>query len=177
MNQMRTTLDHLFLAEPPWIHLGPGETERKNWLPPSFYSREGMNVCVRQLRGKKMRATRGLMDEFGAALQFFSEFGENWRALGECLEYLDEWLPADAYVLVIEDAQEVLIDEQPSQLSALLRTLHDVGNWWATPVTDNGRFSRGAVPFHVLLCTRATAPSEVERLANCAQEEGVPVRT
>ena len=50
-----------------------------------------------------MRRLPDLMNEFGAALQFFDGFGENWHALKECLSYLDEWLPATAYVLVVSN--------------------------------------------------------------------------
>ena len=105
---MKTTLDYLFSVEPPWIYVGSGEPERRKWNPSDFYSREGTNACVRRLRGKKMRTKGGLMDEFAASLQFFDGFGENWHALSECLAYLDEWLPADAYILVVEGAEEVL---------------------------------------------------------------------
>src|SRR4030095_2905605 len=86
-----TPHDYLFRVEAPWIYVGTGEPERKAWIPTAFYARPGLNVCTRQLRGQKMRTTRSLMDEVGAALQFFEGFGENWHALQECLEYMDEW--------------------------------------------------------------------------------------
>src|SRR5437762_7875149 len=137
-----TSLEYLFLAEGPWIYIGRGEPERAKWIPQYFYSRSGMNVCTRQLRGQKMRTTQDLMDEFGAALQFFKDFGENWLALLECLEYMDEWLPADAYILDIEDADSVLADEPPDQMAALLRTLDDAGERWSRPMVDNDRLNR-----------------------------------
>jgi hypothetical protein len=53
---MKTTRqDYLFRVEAPWIYVGEGEAERKSWIPSYFYARPGMNVCVRQLRGWKMR--------------------------------------------------------------------------------------------------------------------------
>ena len=67
------------------------------------------------------------MNEFGAAFQFFYGFGENWLALNECLCYLDEWLPAEAYVIVVDHAEEVFRDETDLEIHALLDTLHEVG--------------------------------------------------
>lgn len=90
------------------------------------------------------------MDEFGAVFQFFEGFGENWHALNECLCYLDEWLPADAYVLVITDALSVLA-QQPAERQWLFRVLTEVAEWWATPIEDNDRFNRPARPFHTVL--------------------------
>jgi Barstar (barnase inhibitor) len=174
---MTTALEYLFRREAPWIYVGFGESERTKWIPTHFYSRSDSKVCVRRLRGNKMRTRKSLMDEFGASLQFFEEFGENWHALGECLEYLDEWLPASAYVVVIESAEEVLIDEEPDQMVALLKTLHDAGEWWAQPTTDNVRFNRCAVPFHVLFNFVRGDTIAVERTLRVAGEARVPVRS
>ena len=51
----------------------------------------------------------------------FLTAGENWLALEECSEYLDEWMPSQAYVLVVERAEEVLSEEQPDQMIAFLK--------------------------------------------------------
>ena len=91
------------------------------------------------------------MDEFGAALQFFDGFGENWHALGECLSYLEEWLPGDSYVLVITEPFFVLGDSDEEELQWLLKVLEETGRWWSKPVVDNGRFNRPARPFHTVL--------------------------
>ena len=124
-----------------------------------------------------MRTTPDLMNEFAAALQFFDGFGENWHALEECLTYLDEWLPADAYILVIENADELLRDEEPQQLMALLKTLHQAGDSWAQPIADNGRFDRKGIPFHVLLNVSDGASSAGERITASAREANVPFRS
>ncbi len=65
------------------------------------------------------------MNEFSAAFQFFDGFGENWGALEECLCYLDEWLPADGYVVLIEGV-EFLLAEEASEMPTLLRLLNRV---------------------------------------------------
>jgi hypothetical protein len=116
------------------------------------------------------------MDEFAAALQFFLGFGENWHALLECLEYLDEWLPADAYVLVIEDAEELLCEARQDEFLALLKTLHEAGNWWSKPITDNGRFNRGACPFHVLLYFSSRGQAAALKIAEIADLGEIPIR-
>lgn len=173
---MKTAIDCLFRIEAPWIYVGDGEPERRKWISSCFYSREGINVCVRRLRGKKMRSTAALMNEFAASLQFFEGFGENWYALGDCLRCLDEWLPADAYILVVEGTEELLQDEQPEQMAALIKTLHDAGEWWSKPVADNDRFNRNGIPFHVLLNVAETEPSAADRICRIAAEANVPVR-
>ena len=99
-----------------------------------------------------MRSLQGLMDEFGAALQFFEGFGENWHALKECLSYLDEWLPADQYILLISNSDQVLVND-PSQLKWLLKTLHEVGQWWLEPITDNESFNRPSKRFKAIFAT------------------------
>jgi len=173
---MKTTRhDYLFRVDAPWIYIGAGEPERKSWIPTAFYDRPGLNACTRFLRGTKMRTTQSLMDEFGAALQFFEGFGENWHALEECLQYMDEWLAADAYVLLIERAESVLADEDEDQLAALLVTMQRAGEWWSRPITDNDRFNRPAVPFHCLFFG-----SEAEgllRVLDVASKRQIPVRT
>jgi hypothetical protein len=172
----RTTLDYLFRVEPPWIYFGPAEPERKAWNPSHFYSCEGLSVCVRHLRGQKMRSTEALMDEFAAALQFFGEFGKNWYALEECLGYLDEWLPANAYVLVVEGAEELLQEEGLAEKVSFLKVIHATGEFWAKPIADGDRFDRPAVPFHVLLnWTSAVTVADTD-IAKAARDAGIPLR-
>jgi hypothetical protein len=117
------------------------------------------------------------MNEFGAALQFFEGFGENWYALKECLEYLDEWLPADAYILVIENSEELLEEEPPNQLSAFLKTLHEAGDFWMKPISDNDRFNRKGIPFHVMLNVSDNKPLAIDRILKIALAANIPVRT
>ena len=172
---METTRnEYLFRVEAPWIYVGAGEPERKPWIPSAFYAHSGLNVCTRQLRGSKMRTTQSLMDEFGAALQFFDGFGENWDALRECLAYMDEWLPADAYILLIEHADSILADADEEELATLLRVVHRTGDWWSKAIMDNDRFNRSALPFHCLFL----GPSEgLKRILDVAARHKVPVRT
>lgn len=172
----RTSLDFLFRLEAPWVSIGPLEPERIKWVPSFFYAREGLSVCVRRLRGQKMRTTEGLMTEFGAALQFFDGFGENWHALEECLGYLDEWLPAQSYVLVVERAEETLCESGLGAMIALLKVLHATGEFWSRPITDGGRFDRPGVPFHVLFNLSSSAVGIESELVRSAAHAGIPIR-
>lgn len=149
-----TRTQHMFLFDVagPHLALGVGEPDRLRWNAEHYYvdQRKRGSFCVRRLRAPKMRSTAGLMNEFGAALQFFDGFGENWPALAECLSYLDEWLPGAGYILVIEHAEQLLTDER-RELPALLRTIERAAKFWSEPIVDNGRFDRPARPFHVLM--------------------------
>ncbi len=123
----------------------------------------------RTIRGSKMTSFQGLMDEFGAALQFFDGFGENWYALRDCLRSLDEWLPADAYVLEVTHPQS-LLENAPEELLWFLKVMEEVYNWWSVPIVNNGLYNRPAVPFHVVL-----QASEAECEATQRRFPGVPV--
>ncbi|MEM7049911.1 MAG: barstar family protein [Acidobacteriota bacterium] len=171
---MRTHLDHLFEPGGPYVSAGLGESERRNWNTQAFYARPGLRCCARNLRGPKMRTVQGLMNEFPAALQFFDDFGENWYALEECLSYLDEWLPADAYILVIERCEELLKDE-PGELTTFLKVLHAVGSFWSQTIDDKSRFSRKAIPFNVLLHFSQDSGKKLRRLREVANQAGVPL--
>ncbi|MEV8441619.1 barstar family protein [Actinosynnema sp. NPDC051121] len=83
-------------------------------------SRERPTAAVRRLRGSRCRSTSGLFDELAAALQFPAYFGANWNAVHDMLTDL-RWLPAESYLLVVEDADDLLADEDDAVLAAGLR--------------------------------------------------------
>lgn len=121
-----------------------------------------------------MRDRQSLMSEIGAALQFFDGFGENWYALEECLSYLDEWLPADAYVLVIEKAEEILVDDDDA-FTDFLKSVNGAGEFWSRPVTSPDRFVRAAIPFHMLLNVSDSDAVSIERIARLAASADVGI--
>lgn len=173
-----TARDFLWSTDGPWVYVGHGEPGREKWIPSSFYTTPELDdVCVRTLRGWKMRSYEGLMNEFGAALQFFDGFGENWPALSDCLRSLDEWMPASAYVLVVERAEEVLVDD-PRDLEAFLRTLHSAGESWAEAVDSPEVYARPPIPFHVLLNVSDAHPEGVDRFVRVAGDArtDIPLR-
>lgn len=93
--------------QPPFIHLAIGAKEdfyNEIWKW-RFYN--DPNLLMRIVRGKKSLATQNFFDEFSAAFQFPSYFGENWAAFDECINDLD-WFCANKYLIFISDANEVL---------------------------------------------------------------------
>ena len=119
-----------------------------------------------------MRNTIALMNEFAAAFQFpIDNFGDNWYALKDCLKYLDEWLPAKSYIVFINYADQLLVDENPDELKWLLLTLQELGRYWGQPVTEQGRFNREAVPFHTLFkCERENMLNTIKRFNEQSQD-------
>lgn len=163
----------IFSTDSPWLHVGLDLAAQANMDPHAFYAREGVAVCVRRLRGHKMRTFDGLMNEFGAALQFFSGFGDNWPALDEMLCHLDEWMPADAYVLVVENAVDVLSSEVAADLLTWLRVMQQAGAYWSRPLLGKSRFTRDAVPFNTVLCFSSRMDFSDHRLSSVARDGGI----
>lgn len=169
-----TGWDFLFRVGGPVVVVSKGEPERHKWNPTYFYSHPELEVCVRRLRGNKMRATQELMNETAAALQFFGGFGENWYALEECLSYLDEWLPADCYVLIVERADELLAADHVDALEGFLVACDAAGRFWSKSVVDNDRFNREPKPFHVLLLlSDASYEKQRERILDAGRRAHV----
>ena len=117
-------------------------------------------LTVRALRGHKMLTEPQLFDEFAAALQFPSYFGENWNALDDCLTDM-AWLPPEAgYVLVISEPQRVL-EGSPDALAVLIRCLASAFAEWSKPISLGEWWDRPSVPFHTVLATRPDDEAEV----------------
>ncbi len=153
-------LDPLFRLKGPFLHLLVTSDSDAFNLAWSF-QRTGKPGCVaRVLRGHKAATTQGFFDEIAAALQFPPYFGENWNALDECLTDL-EWLPAEAYILVVIQAAR-LLEKEPDQRPVLLGCLDGAAQEWSKS-PGNQRPPR---PFHVLLTCRH---EEVKALTDLLQ--------
>jgi hypothetical protein len=146
-------MEVLLRPDGPWLHPLVA-TDSDAWDLLQSLSKDGeTRVAARMVRGKKMRTTPALYDEFAAALQFPYYFGENGGAFDECVTDL-EWLPADAYTILVSDSVHLLESEPSEHLTLWLRALERAGQEWGKPV--RGEFARAARPFHVLLqCTPA----------------------
>lgn len=145
-------LSKLESPDPPWLLLRNSSAKAAQAsLEYRYPFAEGKSVLMRKLRGHYMRSLSALMKEFGAALQFFDGFGNNWHALKECLSDMEESPPAEHFVLVITNANELLIEADFEQMHWLIQVLHEVGESWARPITGNPPFDRPAKPFHTVL--------------------------
>lgn len=120
-------------------------------------------LTVRTVRGAKMRSTAALMSEVSAALQFPYYFGENWAALDECLADMEWLLPCKAIVLLVCDAELVLVDEGAEALEAFVATLGNASNEYGEPVELGEAWDRPAVPFHVVLQAPGDASADASR--------------
>jgi hypothetical protein len=103
---------------------------------------------IKMVRGKHARTVRAWFAEIGAALQFPYYFGENWPAFSEMIGDLD-WLPADVYVLMIDDAHLLLVDGTVEDFTVLIQVLSEATAEWLTPNAYIPR-DRRPTPFHTL---------------------------
>jgi len=175
---MRTKFEFLFSIESPHISFVKAEAESEKWIPSYYYSKDNIDTRVIRLRGTKMRTVAALMNEFGAAFQFFDGFGENWLALSDCLTCLDEWMPAEGYVILFTEADSILENEETKHLAALLKTLDEAGHWWSKPVFNNDRFNRPARPFHSLfLLPKGLEDLSIRKFNTAAKTGSIKIRS
>jgi len=165
----------LYLPSAPFVYVDDYTTDGEKLMPGYRYGQPGKNAVIRVLRAEKMENWQGIMDEFGAALQFragFQYVGQNTHALEDCLTLLNDWLPGDAYILEILSGHMLLAQEENSDLAVLLRLLNSVGQQWATPIVDNPPNDRPAVPFHVVI---KVPPNEMagflSRVTECGEQD------
>ena len=132
---------------PPWFSVLESEPRHAyEWA----WKQAELGIESKLLRGAKMRSLEAMDNEFGAVMQFPDYFGENWGAFKDCLTDL-AWMPAKAYVLVIVDADQVLVDTPESQFKILYKTLTTVSQEWAEPISLGEWWDRPAIPFHVVM--------------------------
>lgn len=119
------------------------------------------HVLIR-LDGAKMTRLDSLYNEFVHAFKFPEYFGRNYNALSECLSDLN-WLPADGYVIEIQNSNCLLMNEPDDVLDGFLDILHRVSGNWAEPVTEGEPWDRSARPFHVVLVADSETSFESQR--------------
>jgi len=119
-------------------------------------------VAVAHLDGAAMVDADGVFEQLSDALRFPSYFGWNWPALSECLRDLN-WLPADWYLIVIENAPRVL-EKSAEERAVLFGVLARAGRHWATSyeAQDSGRSPSLRT---ILLCDERDAESLEQEVA------------
>lgn len=60
------------------------------------------------LDGALLKNKNALLSALASAFQFPSYFGHNWDALLDCMRSLPDFLPAESYVLIIENSSALL---------------------------------------------------------------------
>jgi RNAse (barnase) inhibitor barstar len=143
----------LFRAAPPYLHLWLAPLVEAYEFARSIEQAPGRQAVVRVIRGSKSRTAVEFFDECGAALQLPDYFGENWDALSECLTDL-EWLPGDAYLLVVTEG-DLVLERERDQFRALLQVLENAAAEWAQAEDSQGV----PRPFHIVFqCAPDRAP-------------------
>lgn len=156
--------EDLYSPNAPYFHIAEANASEATDFGWALANDSSVKAVVRFLRGKKMRTVHSLFDEFSAALQFPYYFGENWNAFSDCITDLD-WLAGDSYILIVTDAEQVLIEEEPEQLESLINILQDAGDEWSVPVETTEAWSRESVGFHVVFqCTGRDKQEVIRRL-------------
>jgi Barstar (barnase inhibitor) len=134
---------HVRSTDPPWVALVV--------LPPGralgTLLGEPGDLLVKTIRGRRCETKAGLLVEFARALEFPAYAAKNWDAFEECVTDL-EWLPAAGYVIVVADAERLLIRRE-QDYATFIEIMQTAGQDWAT--ARSGEWPRSAVPFHVLL--------------------------
>ena len=124
-------------------------------------------VVVKILNGRKMKDWPSAMDEIATELEFPAYFGKNIPALSECLQDL-EWLPGDAYLLLIYDAVSVLTKETHSDAISFFNLLDRICREWAVGTLPGANWERKQTPFHILLCGDSV---DIEKLTRRLEPE------
>lgn len=144
----------------PLIWVWSGDKERS--IGRAMYKWREARLTVRTVRGSKMQTEPQLFDEFAAALQFPTYFGENWSALDDCLTDMD-WLPPEAgYVLVVTEPLRVL-EGAPEALPIFVRRLASACAEWSTPIALGEWWDRPGVAFHTVLVTTPEEDGQVRQ--------------
>jgi RNAse (barnase) inhibitor barstar len=147
-----TAPDVSFDAERPWVHLATG-------FDPADVGSPADRQLVVRLEGRSLRNVDTLFAEFAREFQFPQYFGENWPAFADCMTDLT-WLPAPAYLVVIDDAEQVL-SEDSLDFPTFVRIMSHVGEHWGRPYGHQAPHVSGAIPFNLVLVVTPERLSEM----------------
>lgn len=154
------TWKELLSAESRWAYLVHcEEREIGGFVPARMYTDPAATEAIRFIRGRRAATRDLLFHEFAAALQFPSYFGHNWDAFDECINDLQDWLPATAYVLILTQADQVLAKE-PRDFHILVDLLGIAAKEMAAPRDQQGRHP--PVPFRVVFQCERTKQAECQ---------------
>ncbi len=117
----------LLKRTPAWAHLAAVPRTRVEEFAATAPPKK--HAAVRILRGKKCTGREELLEEFARGLDFPDYFGGNWDALEDCLRDL-EWLSAEAFVLIITNAEQVL-KNSPGELVTFAGILSSAAAHWS----------------------------------------------
>lgn len=127
-----------FLADP---YSGPVISPAENESSSGALSAVSeLGFFAARLDGSLLKTKADILDAFASAFEFPAYFGKNWDALADCLTDLSDWLPAEGYLLIVENAGEIE-KSLPDDWKILLEILNSAGDWW----------KKQKIPFKVVL--------------------------
>lgn len=142
-----------------WSHVAAVPRSRAEEFASTAPQRK--HAAVRILRGNKCSTREDLLEEFSRALDFPHYYSRNWDSLEECLTDL-EWLSAEAFVLIITNADQVL-KSSPGDMKKLAGILASSAAHWNS--------ADSPASFHCLFqCEPGSADDLTSRLAGA----GIP---
>ncbi|MFF9781583.1 barstar family protein [Streptomyces nigrescens] len=119
------TAEESWIPFKPWLHLvGPDA----HMPVSSLVALPGLTFSA-WMNGSEMKDPDAVFQQFWDGFKLPDYFGWNFPALNDCLRDLG-WLSADQYVLFIEKAHEVLI-EDPEARKEFFELLLRVGERWS----------------------------------------------
>lgn len=140
-------IQELIQLKQPYFHMFGIEKSEFQKLLLTNGSLECEGMVVKKIEGSKCETLDGLFAEFTEVLQFPDYFGNNWAAFDECLNDLD-WLPGEAYLLLIEDTDQVITTSDNSFKIFVETLMRSVDEW-----TEGRNFDDFPTPptaFHVV---------------------------
>jgi RNAse (barnase) inhibitor barstar len=136
----------LFKEVSPWAHIAVSDESGIDDFVRTTGDERG--TVIRVLRGRRCTDKPRLFQEWAAALQFPSYFGENWDAFEDCLLDL-EWLPATGYVFIITNSDLVLRDA-PADFQTFFDILRNAATTWMRTPEKPEASARVPATFHVV---------------------------
>jgi hypothetical protein len=162
--EMTISTHQLYKTEPPFLHVAHASVPEMTRFGWSLIENTSLNVVARFLRGTKMPTVSSLFDEFTAAIQFPYYFSENWDAFEECISDFS-WLPADCYILIVTDADNILRDAPMRDFVTLIDILQNAGQEWSNGNSQNNPKRQTPAAFHtVFQVQKSRARDLVSRL-------------
>jgi len=146
----------------PHFHLLAGDLTDVDEFVATLRYEGGPGLAVRVLRGGNMQSTDGFYNEISAAVQFPLYFGRNFAALDECLADL-EWLPAEAYTLVLFESPSILKLSEDGAAEAFFKLLARISDEWAAASSPDAVTERKPTPFHVVFHSGTAEAAEMIR--------------
>jgi RNAse (barnase) inhibitor barstar len=93
-----------------------------------------------KLHGCSIDSKETLLHVIAKEMMFPDYFGNNWDALDECMRDLTEWLPANGYVVLFEDAH-LFCKSAPNDFLTFIDIVAGIADEW----------SHGKMPFFLIL--------------------------